>query len=88
MHFGKSYFLVETLCRRGRLLNYGYGISVILAVLYREPGVVLPRLKHEQLSIKACTKLYLTVNPEAFLSNKHMGMVDKMIHIISDPLEL
>jgi len=51
-------------------------------------GVVVPRLKHELVIITARTTLYLTVNPELFLSNKYVWMVDNMIHSIYDPLEL
>ena len=56
-------------------------------VLQWESEVVLPRLKHEWVIIKAHTKL-LTVNPEVFLSDKHVWVKDKMIHIVCDPLEL
>jgi len=67
-------FIPETLRRRGLLRNhYSYGIWGWTLV----KGVILPHLKHEWVIIKARIKLYLTGNPEMFLSNKHGWVVKK-----------
>lgn len=39
-------------------------------------------MNHEGAIIKAGTKLYLTVNPELFLNNKYIWVVDEIINII------